>query len=937
MMLIFESNVNIENQLGVSGTAWINQLNVTTNTIIDGTLQVQDNAIFEQDVGISGVLYVDTIDVQNNLIVNGNTTLQNLDATTACFSDNVKMEGDLGVSGVAYIDDADIGNALVQEDLTVCGDLKVKGETELDGSVIMNDGLTITNGGLGVTGDSLFNNQVEIEEELIVNQDATFNQDIIMPNGTAFLNQAQIDFLTVLNGIGTMSELTVTGQLGVTGQTWVSTIEGFFADFDDIFVSRDVLIGRDLGVTGDSTFVGDVEICGELTVKGNSEFQSDIGVSGVAYLNDVDADDILITNELTVDGNAEFRSDIGVSGVAYINDLDVDDVLINNNLTVKNNSTFENDIGVSGVAYINDLDVDDVLINNNLTVKNNSTFENDIGVSGVAYIDDANIEDVLINNTLTVDGDATFNNDVFVFGTITGENGLQVIGGMGVTGDVELYDNLTVEEDVTICGDLMIKGGIIAEDGLSITGDVDLFNNVTIYQDLGVSGTTYLNDVVIEGDLNVGGDGDGINFIDVGVTICGGNVTICDDLGVSGVSYLDTLSVENNTEICGDLVVKGDFFLDGEILPVVADPVCCVIFDQKPNGTNGGAFTANTWTIRDLNTIEGMTSGKVTLNAGNTFTIQPGTYHILIKSPANIVRDHATRLWDVTNNTVEKYSGSSDTGDDTGQTTSIIMHCLSITEATTYRVEHIGEVTVGTAGLGDAVDIPNYTGPEIYTQIKIWESSPRGPQGPKGDTGSTTFDGISGGVGDLIVGDGVGTFSNLPVGTDGQILVADSGEATGMRWTDSGIGNVARIWDQKPNNTPGGTFNSGSWQERDLNQLQQTGSFVTSLAGNEFTLTAGTYKFEFDVPAYQVEENKARLFNVTDGTVEAYGTSAFADDGGDDGTTYSFIKAIVTIATPKTFRIEHQCQTSEAGDGFGIESNFGVVEIYTSGFITRVL
>jgi hypothetical protein len=48
--------------------------------------------------------------------------------------------------------------------------------------------------------------------------------------------------------------------------------------------------------------------------------------------------------------------------------------------------------------------------------------------------------------------------------------------------------------------------------------------------------------------------------------------------------------------------------------------------------------------------------------------------------------------------------------------------------------------------------------------------------------------------GDLIAGTGSATFDNLPVGTNGQTLVADSSTATGLKWaTASGGGKVLQV------------------------------------------------------------------------------------------------------------------------------------------------
>ena len=80
---------------------------------------------------------------------------------------------------------------------------------------------------------------------------------------------------------------------------------------------------------------------------------------------------------------------------------------------------------------------------------------------------------------------------------------------------------------------------------------------------------------------------------------------------------------------------------------------------------------------------------------------------------------------------------------------------------------------------------------------------------PIGDiTGVTAGTGISGGgtsgtvtitnsmateitaKGDLIAGTGSATFDNLPVGTNGQILVADSSTATGLKWATASSGGA---------------------------------------------------------------------------------------------------------------------------------------------------
>ena len=58
--------------------------------------------------------------------------------------------------------------------------------------------------------------------------------------------------------------------------------------------------------------------------------------------------------------------------------------------------------------------------------------------------------------------------------------------------------------------------------------------------------------------------------------------------------------------------------------------------------------------------------------------------------------------------------------------------------------------------------------------------------------------------GDLIGGTGADTFARLAVGTNGQILTADSAEATGLKWATSTAGGMTLL------NGPSGTTLSGS-------------------------------------------------------------------------------------------------------------------------------
>jgi hypothetical protein len=137
------------------------------------------------------------------------------------------------------------------------------------------------------------------------------------------------------------------------------------------------------------------------------------------------------------------------------------------------------------------------------------------------------------------------------------------------------------------------------------------------------------------------------------------------------------------------------------------------------------------------------------------------------------------------------------------------------------------------------------------------------------------------------------------------------------------------IQDQKPISTQGGTFTSGSFQTRVLNTIVANDLFLASLASNQITLPAGTYRCRIEAPALKVDNHQARLQNVTDGLTLLLGTSAFSTAATTDVTTCSVITGRFGLASAKTLEVQHRCLTTLATLGLGTAANFST-EIYTS-------
>ena len=184
--------------------------------------------------------------------------------------------------------------------------------------------------------------------------------------------------------------------------------------------------------------------------------------------------------------------------------------------------------------------------------------------------------------------------------------------------------------------------------------------------------------------------------------------------------------------------------------------------------------------------------------------------------------------------------------------------------------------------------------------------------------------------GDIVVHNGTDVI-RLGVGTDDQVLTADSTQASGLKWGSAGAGSSLYsdyicLRDEKTQGTAGGTATSGAWYTCDLNtEVADTGNNC-SISSNRFTLDAGTYRILASRPFYIVDYCKIRLFNYTDSSVIAYSQSRYADSA-RFGEISILLQYRFTLATSKTLEVQYRVYTTEATNGLGNATNFGT-EVY---------
>ena len=164
------------------------------------------------------------------------------------------------------------------------------------------------------------------------------------------------------------------------------------------------------------------------------------------------------------------------------------------------------------------------------------------------------------------------------------------------------------------------------------------------------------------------------------------------------------------------------------------------------------------------------------------------------------------------------------------------------------------------------------------------------------------------------------------------LTLPDSADGIIARTSDVAFVSYAIIADQKSSGTTGGTFTSGSFQQRDLNTVLYDPDSIVSLSSNDFTLQAGSYFVRASAPAFGVNNNMCLLRNHTDSTNIQTGSTEFTSDQGYGGSR-SIVSARFTLSGAKALRITHKCQTTKSSNGFGPQTGFTtetftIVEIF---------
>ena len=129
--------------------------------------------------------------------------------------------------------------------------------------------------------------------------------------------------------------------------------------------------------------------------------------------------------------------------------------------------------------------------------------------------------------------------------------------------------------------------------------------------------------------------------------------------------------------------------------------------------------------------------------------------------------------------------------------------------------------------------------------------------------------------------------------------------------------------------TNGGSLVAGSWQTRALNTIVYDTGGHASIASNQITLDAGTYRFEAEAVAYRVNAHKLKLVNITDTDDLGIGLNYWSA-ANSEGYNAAIVKGRFTIADTKVLELQHRSSATKTTNGFGVANGFGVIEVYAS-------
>jgi len=148
-----------------------------------------------------------------------------------------------------------------------------------------------------------------------------------------------------------------------------------------------------------------------------------------------------------------------------------------------------------------------------------------------------------------------------------------------------------------------------------------------------------------------------------------------------------------------------------------------------------------------------------------------------------------------------------------------------------------------------------------------------------------------------------------------------------------GLPDILHVRQEETSGTNAATGSAATWNVRVLNTVKTNLITGASLATNQITLPAGTYRIRASAGAVDIDRHQLRFRNVTDGTTAVNGTSELSNDG-DYSMTNSLLYGRFTIAAEKDFELQHYTELTSSAS-LGNATSSGQVEVYAEVYIEQ--
>ena len=599
-----------------------NDLTVTTNTSIGGTLDAGNTSVGTLDAGNTTI--TGTADVSGAATVGG----------TMDITGQTDIGAALNVTGLSSLDGGiDMDGVFTVADTT--GDISTTGDLNVDGDTTMAN----------VTIDA--SSTIDAGANKITNvADPTVDQDAATKVYVDDAVSAAATF-DIAGDTGTDQVITGTDTLTFSGTaneivTAVTDNEVTISLPDDVTIGNDLTVTGDLTVNGTTTTVNSTTVTisdpvftmGDDSVDDNKdrgiEFKYNDGSANVGFFGFDDSAGTFTALTSATNTGEVFS---GTAADVVFGDATLTNTGITGTLDVSGLASLDGGIDVDGVFTVADttgnvsttgtLAAANTNIDGTLDVSGLASLDGGIDVDGAFTVADTS-GNVSTSGTMNVDGAATFNGNVTLGDAATDS----------VTITADISSNMIPGADSTYdIGDNADRWANIYVDAATVT------DNVTVGGTLGVTGETTLASATVS------------DLTDNRIVIAGTAGSLEDDANLTfdGTTFevgtaFDVVAASGNTNIAGTLDVAGTASLDGGI---DVDGAFIV------SNTSGNISTTGTLNVDGASTLN-----DVTLDASTTFDAGANKLTNVADPTAN--QDAATKKYvdDLTNTGFDISDGS---------------------------------------------------------------------------------------------------------------------------------------------------------------------------------------------------------------------------------------------------------------------------------------